>query len=144
MLPLVLILALTAPTQARPQEWRLVAASDQAMMAIDTGNVVSSGATRRFWTMIVYDEPDDGFVRSMGLQQIDCEERRVRTLQGSFFRADGTVRHSPESGQWGYVVPGTFDEANAKAVCDYAVHQGEPYETVHAFAAFAADYYASR
>ena len=149
MLSFLFLIAATSAVQAHAQDWRIVGSSERFMLAVEMSNVRTTGPVKRFWSAIAYDEPQDEAETSLGLQEVDCDERKYRILQATFYREDGSVVMGGAGGEnmhepWSYIVPGTGNEASANAICDGVIADMEGFPSHREFVDFAQSYYASR
>jgi hypothetical protein len=105
-----------------PQDWRYVAATEDAFVGVDLSRVSTVNGRKRFWSVHAMLNPARaGYDSMIGLSEIDCEEGTVRVLQGTVYHNDGTNEDNTGFGRTTYIIPGTVNEAVQAAVCSGVV-----------------------
>lgn len=93
-------------------------ATDGSLLMFTKG---ARGEGLRSWARFEYAEPDSNGARSIRtLNEFDCQQGRVRTLQWDSFAENnlsGTGRVVPQTGDWKYPAPGTFGEGHFLLMC---------------------------
>ena len=78
------------------------------------------GTGNRLWVRYEYREAQSGIRSERSLVEIDCRDRRVRTVQVTSFRdsnLSGPQVPSYSAGNWTYEAPGTVGDAIVTIYC---------------------------
>jgi hypothetical protein len=107
------------PTDDR---WRLVASLEGVVAYVDTRSIVRQGDRVRAWALIGHARiQDPELVRGDNLRSLeehDCVERRLRTLQGTHFIGNTPAgRSSFGPTRWEFAIPGSLAERRLEFVC---------------------------
>lgn len=79
---------------------------------IDVSNISTVNKMRRAW-VTTYDYGDSKYV---DMQEFDCAQRRMRTLQSTIYA--GQLNYTGQSnGEWTYAIPRTLGERSVLLVC---------------------------
>jgi hypothetical protein len=106
-------------------EWTVIDSQPSRSIFADLGSIRRTGDTARIWTLINYSKPQPGKGKNYrsvtNLTEVDCNEERVRLLQGSIFTGKmggGEIVVSDNSPRdWEYVQPGSLNELQRSIAC---------------------------
>lgn len=88
---------------------------------IDASRITTAGNFRRGWIWSYYsprDRDGPGYSHVITYMEVDCRERRARTLQATGYFTSGrseTIGREPTA--LSYVIPGSFGESNLIFIC---------------------------
>lgn len=103
-------------------DWELTAVShDGATVALVKGRKQTSPSTVRAWVRFeLKTAMPSGAMTVVGLQEFDCTDDRMRSLQTNKYAENnmrGTMLGSDGVGEWSFVIPGSISESIHEKVC---------------------------
>ena len=114
-----------------PDDWVLInyAENRTIQLYVHPASIRQDGNIVEIWIAQNYPELTTRFessgIPTVGpsrvLHQVDCDQRRIKFLDFTFFTAPGFLGEqikSPTTGKWQYIAPGTFNESIYMGVCD--------------------------
>jgi hypothetical protein len=123
-------LARWAKANVIPGHYRIVIDDDPEQgiyLMAPAFNQDTTGQTVRMWVRTEYYRPDEAGVRSdTGLAEIDCAERRARTLTLDRYKGQNLTDpldpidydlDGPKAARWQYARPGSFGETMIDMAC---------------------------
>lgn len=124
----IILSTFSGPALADDSKWLIAGGSGKAGHAestifLDISSVVDKGGTFTIWSATVLVEPmplGDSYASAFKhLQEIDCRQRRTRTISAVFYDTDSNIVHrqSKFSPSWDHVVPGTSGSELFSTAC---------------------------
>jgi len=89
----------------------------EAAWFADQERIDYSNGTARAWITLVYATPSNGVKYVVALSELDCRQRRERSVAGNFYSVDGRVVESVVEDSFDYVVPNTVMDGILNAIC---------------------------
>ena len=112
-------------------EWTYIAGTDEYSVYIDFATIKQTSNGYGAWTLHNYTPPvKDGVLSLVGLNEFDCKEEKVRSLQGTQY--SGPMGRGAAFGgfnttsEWNYVSPGSIGEQKLREACLFGPHPLPP------------------
>ena len=106
-------------------EWKVIDSQPSRSIYADFDSIRRIGDTARIWVLVNYTTPQSGkgkkYRSVTNLTEVDCNQERVRLLQGTIFSGKmggGEIVTSDNSASnWEYVQPGSLNELQRSIAC---------------------------
>lgn len=123
LLPALVLVASAVSVPAFAADWVYIAESISQIVSIDRTSIRQVGGYKRAWIRTEYRQLSNGYQRTIGLHEVDCQGGRFRTVQFTHYYPDGRTNQLRGDQVWNYAAPETTGESIVEFVCSGRILQ---------------------